>query len=108
MCGTGSSCSCYIWTWGQTGCGSHYFWLGMEAKLTAPEAIFVLAGKEVVALGILGLMLLPALVSQRAFADGLFQESIGGSIQGRDVQLFVKVNPPILTTQTEQDRFLQL
>src|SRR5690606_6242357 len=36
MCGTGSSCSCYIWTWGQTGCGSHYFWLGMEAKLTAP------------------------------------------------------------------------
>src|SRR5690606_16389723 len=39
MCGTGSSCSCYIWTWGQTGCGSHYFWLGMEAKLTAPSQL---------------------------------------------------------------------
>ena len=36
MCGTGSNCSCYIWTWGQTGCGSHYFWPGMEAKLTEP------------------------------------------------------------------------
>ncbi|HXG05895.1 MAG TPA: hypothetical protein VNI77_01045, partial [Nitrososphaera sp.] len=24
MCGSGSNCSCYIWTWGQTGCGSHY------------------------------------------------------------------------------------
>ncbi|HEX6067372.1 MAG TPA: hypothetical protein VFZ05_01105, partial [Nitrososphaera sp.] len=68
----------------------------------------MLAGKKLVTLGLLGLLALPALTSQRVFADGLFQENIGGSIEGRDVQLFVRVNPPILTTQTEQDRFLQL
>lgn len=68
----------------------------------------VIAGKKLVAFALAGLMILPALASQYAFADGLFQENIGGSIQGRDVQLFVKVNPPILTTETEQDRFLQL
>lgn len=53
-------------------------------------------------------MLLPALASQRAFADGLFRENIGASLQGRDVQLFVRVNPPVLTTETAEDRFLQL
>lgn len=72
------------------------------------KAELVLAGKEIVALGLLGLLALPALASQRAFADGLFQENIGGNLEGRDVQLFVKVNPPILTTETEEDRFLQL
>ncbi|AFU57863.1 putative transposase [Candidatus Nitrososphaera gargensis Ga9.2] len=39
MCGTGSGCSSYICTWEQTGCGSHYFWLGMEVKLTGPFPI---------------------------------------------------------------------
>lgn len=68
----------------------------------------VIAGKKLVALGLLGLLVLPALASQRAFADGLFQENIGASLQGRDVQLFTRVNPPILTTETAEDRFLQL
>ena len=68
----------------------------------------MLVGEKLLILGLLGLMLLPSLASQRSFADGLFQENIGGSIAGRDVQLFVKINPPVLTTQTDQDRSLQL
>jgi len=69
---------------------------------------FVVAGKKLVALGLLGLLALPALASQRAFADGLFQENIQGNIAGRDVNLFVRVNPPILTTETAGDRFIQI
>lgn len=52
-------------------------------------------------------MVLPALASQRAFADGLFQENIQGNILGRDVNLFLRINPPVLTTQTQQDTFVQ-
>lgn len=68
----------------------------------------VLAGKKILALGLLGLLALPALASQRAFADGLFQENIQGNIAGRDVNLFLKINPPVLTTQTQQDAFVQI
>lgn len=68
----------------------------------------MVAGKKLVALGLLGLLVLPVLVSQRAFADGLFQENLQGNIAGRDVNLFVKVNPPILTTETQEDRYLQI
>ncbi|WP_148701614.1 hypothetical protein [Candidatus Nitrososphaera evergladensis] len=64
--------------------------------------------KRVLALGLAGLVFLPALASQRAFADGLFQENIQGSIAGRNVELFVRINPPVLTTQTQQDAFVQL
>lgn len=69
---------------------------------------FVVAGKKLVALGLLGLLAMPALASQKAFADGLFQENIQGNIAGRDVNLFVRVNPPILTTETAGDRFIQI
>ena len=53
-------------------------------------------------------LIMPAAMSQKAFADGLFQENIQGNIAGRDVNLFLKVNPPILTTQTQQDAFVQV
>ena len=67
------------------------------------------AGKRrFLALAFAAVLLLPVLVSQNAFADGLFQENIQGNIAGRDVNLFVKVNPPILTTQTQQDAFVQV
>lgn len=67
------------------------------------------AGKRrVLALAFTAALVLPVLVSQSAFADGLFQENIQGNIAGRDVNLFVKVNPPILTTQTQQDAFVQV
>jgi len=54
------------------------------------------------------LLVLPTLASHHAFADGLFQENLPpASIGDRDASLFVKINPPILTTETEQDAFLQ-
>lgn len=54
------------------------------------------------------LAVVPFFASQQAHADGLFQENLAGSIQGRDVNLFIRVNPPILTTQTQQDAFVQI
>jgi hypothetical protein len=67
------------------------------------------AEKKVLAFGLVAFVFLSALAGgQRAFADGLWQENIQGSIAGRNVELFVKVNPPILTTQTQQDAFVQL
>lgn len=64
--------------------------------------------KKALSLGLYWLVFLPALVSQHVFADGLFQENIQGNIAGRNVNLFVRINPPILTTQTQQDTFVQL
>jgi hypothetical protein len=53
-------------------------------------------------------LVLSVFASQRAFADGLFQENIEGNIEGRNVNLFLRINPPILTTQTQQDAFVQI
>jgi hypothetical protein len=45
---------------------------------------------------------------QKAFADGLTQENLPpASIGNRAASLFVKVNPPILTTATRQDAYMQ-
>lgn len=55
---------------------------------------------------ILGLAAMPA--SQRAFADGYPDTLITGNIQGRDIELSVKANPPVLTTETQQDAFIQV
>ncbi len=53
---------------------------------------------------ILGLSFTP----QKAFADGLTQENLPPATFGnRQASLFVKINPPILTTETKQDTFLQ-
>lgn len=44
-----------------------------------------------------------------AFADGLFQENLPpASIGDRQLRLFIKINPPILTSDTKQDAYLQL
>jgi hypothetical protein len=64
--------------------------------------------KTTFAISILGLAVAPALVSQHAFADGLSNVQIGGSVQGRNVALHIKVNPPVLTTETQQDAFIQV
>jgi hypothetical protein len=54
------------------------------------------------------LLVLPAAFPQKAFADGLFQENLPpASIGDRDASLFVKINPPILTSDTQQDAFMQ-
>lgn len=52
--------------------------------------------------------LISALSIQKAYADGLTMENLPPtSLQGRQASLFVKVNPPILTTTSRQDAFMQ-
>jgi hypothetical protein len=54
------------------------------------------------------LALPPILASQKAFADGLTQENLPPATFGnKQAALFVKINPPILTTESKQDAFLQ-
>ena len=46
--------------------------------------------------------------NQKAFGDGLTQENLPpASVGNRQASLFVKVNPPILTTDNRQDAFMQ-
>lgn len=42
-----------------------------------------------------------------AHADGLFQEQFNASLEGRDARLSVSVNPPVLTSATQQDTYVQ-
>ena len=51
---------------------------------------------------------LPSPFIQKAFADGLTQENLPpATIGNRDASLFVQVNPPVLTSATLQDTFMQ-
>src|ERR671923_1591389 len=46
--------------------------------------------------------------SQKAYADGLTQENLPpASVGNRKASLFVKVNPPILTTDNRQNAYMQ-
>lgn len=45
---------------------------------------------------------------QQAFADGLFREEFSASLKGREARLSVTINPPVLTTETRQDAFVEL
>jgi hypothetical protein len=48
------------------------------------------------------------LFNQKAYADGLTQENLPpASVGNRKASLFVKVNPPILTTDSRQDAYMQ-
>jgi hypothetical protein len=52
--------------------------------------------------------LLPTILYQQAYADGLFQENLPpAKIGDRQASLFVKINPPILTSDTKQDAYMQ-
>lgn len=44
--------------------------------------------------------------NQKAFADGLTQETFSATLGGRNAQLLVKVNPPILTDASKNDAYL--
>ena len=45
---------------------------------------------------------------QKAYADGLTQENLPpASVGNRKASLFVKVNPPILTTDNRQNAYMQ-
>jgi hypothetical protein len=47
-------------------------------------------------------------IFQKAYADGLTQENLPpASVGNRKASLFVKVNPPILTTDNRQDAYMQ-
>jgi hypothetical protein len=61
------------------------------------------------ALGFVAVLVLPvALSSHKAYADGLTQENLPPATFGnRQASLFVKINPPILTTESKQDAYLQ-
>lgn len=48
-----------------------------------------------------------AALTQRAFADGLFEVHIPADIGDRQANLFVRINPPVFTTETKDDAFLQ-
>lgn len=66
--------------------------------------------RKFLAVAFVAFLVLPAILSsQRAFADGLFQENLPpATIGDRQASLFVRINPPILTSDTRQDAFLQL
>src|SRR5919199_4345101 len=47
-------------------------------------------------------------IFQKVYADGLTQENLPpASVGNRKASLFVKVNPPILTTDNRQDAYMQ-
>jgi hypothetical protein len=57
-------------------------------------------------------LLLPSIgryeIFRKAYADGLTQENLPpASVGNRKASLFVKVNPPILTTDNRQDAYMQ-
>jgi len=63
---------------------------------------------KILALSLAAVLFVPILAMQDAHADGLFQENLPpASIGDREASLFVKINPPILTTETKEDAFLQ-
>lgn len=74
--------------------------------LNLRAAYFPLASLALLAIvsGLLPLVLL----NQQAYADGLFQENLPpAKIGDRQASLFVKINPPILTSDTKQDAYMQ-
>ncbi|MDQ3884601.1 MAG: hypothetical protein M3239_04060, partial [Thermoproteota archaeon] len=46
------------------------------------------------------------LQKQQAFADGLTQETFSATLGGRNAQLLVQVNPPILTDASRNDAYM--
>jgi len=47
-----------------------------------------------------------AFPGQKAFADGLTSETFTATLGGRNAELLVKVNPPILTDATKEDAYM--
>ena len=57
------------------------------------------------ALAILSIITI-AFQNQKAFADGLTSETFSATLGGRNAQLLVQVNPPILTDATRNDAYI--
>jgi hypothetical protein len=47
-----------------------------------------------------------AFPGQKAFADGLTSETFTATLGGRNAELLVKVNPPVLTDATREDAYM--
>ena len=62
------------------------------------------------AVALAGTLLVPGFTAapKLAYADGLFREEFNASLEGREARLSVSVNPPILTSETRQDAYVQL
>lgn len=68
------------------------------------QKILAFAFASVLAFSIIAI----AFPSQRAFADGLTVETFSAGLKGRQANLLVKVNPPILTDASRQDAYILL
>lgn len=81
-------------------------------QLRASSLVQSAAGKKVAFSLILAAIAVTLLssstgVPNAAYADGLFMEQFNASLKGRDARLAVSVNPPILTSETLQDAYVQ-
>jgi hypothetical protein len=68
------------------------------------QKILAFTFSAVLALSILAI----GVPSQKAFADGLTQEMFSASLGGREAELLVKVNPPILTDASQDEAYMLL
>lgn len=46
-------------------------------------------------------------IPQKAYGDGFTQENVQANIGNRVITAFIKLNPPIITSDTSQDKYLQ-
>jgi hypothetical protein len=54
------------------------------------------------------LSIIVSMIPFQAYGDGFSQENVYANIGDRKMAMFIKVNPPILTSENLQDRYLQL
>jgi hypothetical protein len=47
-------------------------------------------------------------MTSQAHADGLWEEKINANVGNRVMSMFIKINPPVLTSENLQDRYMQL
>src|SRR5919198_1276852 len=86
----------------------------LRIKYTERQTIYVQAGSQKILAFAFASVLVFSIVAiglarQKAFADGFTQENLPpATLAGRSAQLFVKVNPPILTSASKQDTYMQL
>jgi hypothetical protein len=58
--------------------------------------------------GLLVLASAVSFISQKAYGDGFTQENVQANIGNRVITAFIKLSPPIITSDTSGDRFLEL
>ncbi len=59
---------------------------------------------------VLGLIILSSsvpFIPQKAYGDGFTQENVQASIGNRVITAFIKLNPPIITSDNSEDKYLQ-